>query len=63
MRAFRLCRSNYPTYDGKGARRAGGRWNSKGNAVVYISENRSLALLEILVHLSIVIPNRYVLGR
>ncbi len=62
MRAFRLCRSNYPPYDGEGARRAGGRWNSKGVAVVYMSENRSLALLEILVHLSGLIPDRYVLG-
>ena len=62
MRAYRLCRSNYPPYDGEGARRAGGRWNSRGNAVVYMSENRSLALVEILVHLSSVIPDRYVLG-
>src|SRR5580658_2970058 len=62
MRAYRLCRSNYPPYDGEGARRAGGLWNSRGNAVVYMSENRSLALVEILVHLSSVIPDRYVLG-
>ena len=62
MRAYRLCRSNYPPYDGEGARRAGGRWNSRGIAVVYMSENRSLALVEILVHLSSVIPDRYVLG-
>jgi RES domain-containing protein len=62
MRAYRLCRSNYPPYDGEGARRAGGRWNFRGNAVVYMSENRSLALVGILVHLSSVIPDRYVLG-
>jgi len=62
MRAYRLCRSNYPPYDGEGARRAGGRWNSRDNAVVYMSEDRSLALVEILVHLSSVIPDRYVLG-
>ena len=62
MRAYRLCRSNYPPYDGEGARRAGGRWNSRCNAVVYMSENRSLAFVEILVHLSSVIPDRYVLG-
>ena len=62
MRAYRLCRANYPTYDGEGARRAGGRWNSKGIRVLYMSENRSLAVLEVLVHLSASIPVRYVLG-
>lgn len=62
MRAFRLCRANYPAYDGEGARRAGGRWNSKGTRVLYMSENRSLAVLELLVHLSALIPDRYVLG-
>lgn len=62
MRAFRLCRANYPAYDGEGARRVGGRWNSKGTRVLYMSENRSLAVLEILVHLSASIPDRYVLG-
>ena len=62
MRAFRLCRTIYPVYDGEGARRAGGRWNSKGIRVVYLSENRSLAVLEVLVHLSNVIPDKYLLG-
>lgn len=62
MRAFRLCRATYPAYDGEGARRVGGRWNSKGTRVVYMSENRSLAVLEILVHLAASIPDRYVPG-
>lgn len=62
MRAYRLCRANYPAYDGEGARRAGGRWNSKGIRVLYMSENRSLAVLEVLVHLSALIPDRYVSG-
>ena len=52
MRVFRLCRANFPAYDGEGAYRVGGRWNSKGTRVLYMSENRSLAVLEILVHLS-----------
>src|SRR5205085_79270 len=34
-----------------GAREFGGRWNSKGVAVVYAAENRSLAAMEQLVHL------------
>ena len=62
MRVYRLCRSSSPPYDGEGAKRAGGRWNSKGNRVVYMSENRSLAVLEILAHFSDVLPDKYVLG-
>ena len=62
MQAFRLCRANHPAYDGEGARRVGGRWNSKGTRVLYMSENRSLAVLEVLVHLSASLPDRYVLG-
>ena len=62
MRAFRLCRANFPAYDGEGAHRVGGRWNSKGTRVLYMSENRSLAVLEILVHLAASLPDRYVLG-
>ena len=62
MRLYRLCRASYPPYDGEGARQAGGRWNSKCARVVYMSENRSLAVLEILVHLSDVLPDKYVLG-
>ena len=62
MKLFRLCRATHPAYDGEGSRRAGGRWNSKGTRVLYMSENRSLAVLEILVHLSSSLPDRYLLG-
>lgn len=34
-----------------GARDHGGRWNSRGVAVVYTAENRSLAAVEQLVHM------------
>jgi RES domain-containing protein len=33
-----------------GSKKAGGRWNSPGRTVVYTSENRATAALEILVH-------------
>jgi RES domain-containing protein len=36
--------------DGEGARKYGGRWNSPGTAVVYLSATASLAALEYLVH-------------
>jgi RES domain-containing protein len=39
--------------EGLGAKRYGGRWNSKGVAVVYTSESLELAVLEALVHLDI----------
>lgn len=38
-------------FDGAGARKYGGRWNSAGVPVVYTSESQSLAALEMLVHL------------
>lgn len=38
-------------FDGVGARKYGGRWNSAGVAVAYTSESQSLAALEMLVHL------------
>ena len=40
-------------FDGKGAQRFGGRWNSPGRRTVYVSASKSLALLEILVHLDV----------
>jgi RES domain-containing protein len=38
-------------FSGDGARQFGGRWNSPGTAVVYVSEHLSMAALELLVHL------------
>jgi len=51
--AWRLTKTKYlaTTWDGEGAKRAGGRWNSVGTAVVYTSATLSLALVETLVHL------------
>lgn len=38
-------------FDGEGARRFGGRWNSKGTPMVYTAGSQALAVLELLVHL------------
>ncbi len=37
---------------GEGARRFGGRWNSKGVPIIYAAGSQALAALEMLVHLS-----------
>jgi RES domain-containing protein len=51
--AWRLTKARYleTAWDGEGAKRVGGRWNSPGTAVVYVSATLSLALVETLVHL------------
>ena len=50
---FRLVKARYAdqAFDGEGARLSGGRWNSKGVAVVYAADSIALAALELLVHL------------
>jgi RES domain-containing protein len=50
---YRICKAENAAgiWTGAGARVFGGRWNSKGVAVVYTAENRSLAAMEQLVHL------------
>jgi RES domain-containing protein len=40
-------------FDGEGASRYGGRWNSRGTKLVYCSESVSLAVLENLVHFDV----------
>jgi RES domain-containing protein len=47
-------------FSGKGAADYGGRWNSRGVAVVYTSGTRALAALESLVHLNPPVAFKYV---
>jgi RES domain-containing protein len=51
--AWRLTKTKYlsSAWDGEGAKRFGGRWNSIVVPVVYTSATLSLALVEVLVHL------------
>lgn len=50
-RLVKTCRAA-DAWDGEGAYRFGGPWNSRGARIVYASESLSLALLEVLVHLN-----------
>ena len=50
---WRIVSANYKdkAYTGDGARIHGGRWNSKGVAVVYTAESLALASIEMIVNL------------
>lgn len=51
MRIFRISKTQYINdLSGEGARLYGGRWNRVGDAMLYFSQNLSLCLLEIIVH-------------
>lgn len=54
LRGWRIVAARWAdaAFDGEGARRYGGRWNSPGHAAVYLAGSRALAALETLVHLS-----------
>ncbi len=57
MRLYRLTHERHATtpadlLSGEGARINGGRWNSKGKALIYTATHVSLAVLETLVHSS-----------
>lgn len=53
MIAWRVVPQKYAAsaFDGEGARRSGGRFNSPGTPVVYTSDTLALAVLEVVVHL------------
>jgi len=66
MEAWRITRAkkSEDAFSGEGARLFGGRWNSQGIRMVYAAGSRSLAILEILAHLTKAAPlNNYVLYR
>lgn len=61
MIVYRLSRKQYCNdLSGKGAELAGGRWNSKGTAVLYTSESIALCTVEIAVHMPLgIVPKDY----
>lgn len=52
--AWRITRKNYVknAFSGEGAKIFGGRWNPIGYPMVYVAQNLSLAILELIVHLN-----------
>lgn len=52
--AYRIFKTKHAAnwFDGEGAFLYGGRWNSPGTRVLYVSQSVSLAALEMLVHLN-----------
>lgn len=56
MKLYRIAKAGHiRDVTGTGARMHGGRWNEKGYSVIYSSESLSLAALEYLVHLPLVL--------
>lgn len=54
MQVFRLAREAFAhSLSGKGAALYGGRWNSPGIDMIYTAGNRSLAMAEVAVHLTL----------
>jgi RES domain-containing protein len=53
IRAWRIVKTRFEAdaFSGEGARLYGGRWNSPGISMVYVAASKSLATLELLVHL------------
>lgn len=51
--AYRLVKKKWThsAFDGEGAKRYGGRWNSRGRPCVYLASSESLVLLEVMMHI------------
>lgn len=61
MDVFWLSRSAYSNQlSGVGSALRGARWNSQGIGLVYTAQNRSLAMAEVVVHLTLaMLPNNF----
>jgi RES domain-containing protein len=63
IEAWRVCKPKYvrTAFDGEGAAREPGRWNERGQRVVYTADSKALAVLEIVVHADAGLSANYVL--
>lgn len=55
MKVYRITKKQYANLDGEGGLLYPGRWHNKGHRVLYTSENKSLAILELLAHINKVV--------
>jgi RES domain-containing protein len=64
MEVYRLVREKYATpLSGKGAATYGARWNPIGIELIYTAQNRSLAMAEVAVHLTLAtLPDDYMMA-
>jgi len=65
---FRICKTKHApaAFNGEGAFRFGGRWNSRGTRIIYTAGNLALAALEMLVHLdddSLLLEYSFIMAR
>jgi RES domain-containing protein len=63
MIVYRLSKEKFNLdLSGKGAELYGGRWNSKGVAMLYTSQSRALAFAEVAIHIPVgIVPKDYFL--
>lgn len=63
MKVFRLAREKHATpLSGKGSAKYGARWNPVGIELIYTAQNRSLAMAEVAVHLTLAtLPDDYMM--
>ena len=63
MEVYRLSREKFARQlSGKGAALRGARWNTAGVEMIYVATNRSLAMAEVAVHLSLAtMPTDYMM--
>jgi RES domain-containing protein len=63
MKVYRLAREKHATpLSGIGAAQYGARWNPVGIELIYTAQNRSLAMAEVAVHLTLAtLPDDYVM--
>lgn len=63
MEVYRLSRERFASsLSGKGAAIKGARWNSAGVELIYTANNRSLAMAEVAVHLTLAtLPSDFVM--
>jgi RES domain-containing protein len=61
LTAYRIgdAAGEWPVFSGEGSRKTEGRWNERGQNIMYLAQNLSTAVLEIIVRLKRLPPNQH----